>query len=195
MTSDRRGPKCAFKDWVNDWRSCVKVLEEDAGQRRASAATERPLSITAAWEGEDHDVMQVLLFDPSVDEGRKMARITSRDFDNKVALYSHRTRDTGLARAITNKGRPRYLVEQGRDALKWAAVAEGMPITHLITATREGAIGLGQLQRIMRSKRPQAEMKELAQKIRQRIFEAEQEIIAMQAELRVIDREIERLEK
>ena len=140
-------------------------------------------------------MLQVSLFDPSVDEGRKIARITSRDFDNKVALYSHRTRDTGLARAITNKGRPRYLIEQGRDALKWAAAVEGMPVVHLLAATREGAIGLGQLQRIMQRKNPLARLKELAEAMHQRIFEAEQEIAAMQAELRVIERDIGRREK
>ena len=44
-------------------------------------------------------------------------------------------------------------------------------------------------------KRPLGPMKELAQAMRQRIFAAEQDVIAMQAELRVVDREIEHLEK
>ena len=185
----------AFKDWVNDWRSCVKELEEEAEQSSTTTIMERALSIAAAWDETDYEILKVVLFDPSVDGGRKLARITSRDFDNKVALYSHRTRDTGLARVITNKGRPRYLIEQGRDALKWAAVVEGMPVAHLIATTREGASGLGQFQRIKLLKRPLGLMKDLAKTMRQRIFEAEQDVIAMQAELRVVDREIEHLEK
>ena len=184
-----------FKDWVNDWRSCVNDLEADGDKTRSGSAAEASLGITATWDGTNYEVMTVALFDPAVDEGRKLARVTSRDFDNKVALYSHRTRDTGLARVITNKGRPRYLIEQGGAALAWAAAVEGMSIAHLTAATREGAIGLGHLQRILPMKRPLGRLKGLAEALRQRIFEAEQEINALQSELRVVDREIERHEK
>ena len=58
-----------------------------------------------------------------------------------------------------------------------------------------GGFGLGQLQRIMQLKRPLGRSKDLAKTMRQRIFEAEQDVIAMQAELRVVDREIEHLER
>lgn len=182
-----------FKDWVNDWRYHVRRLEE-AAERQGQASDAR-IGITFEWRGREYEVMTVALFDPVFDEGRKLARITSRDFDNKVALYSHRTRDTGLARVVTNKGKPRYLIEQGEQAAEWATVVESMPATHLAAAVREGSLGLGKLQRILNSSRARDGLRQLAESARHRIFEAEQEIKALQLELSMIDHEVAKLEK
>ena len=187
-----------FKEWVSDWRSHAKMLDSEDGGRSHGAGGEHLLAITGTWREYEYEVLRVLQFNPAVDGGRKVSRIASRDFDNKVALYSHRTRDTGIARVITNKGRPAYIIEQGKQALEWAAVAEGMSIAHLSAATREGAIGLGHLPRILLMKPPQVRqvrLKELAEVMRRRIFDAEQDIAALRSELRAVEHEIEQHDK
>ena len=183
-----------FKEWVSDWRVGINGLDEHDGRVETGADTD-PIRIYAEWRGRPYEVLQVSLYDAALDGGRKMSRVSSRDFDNKVALYSHRTRDTGIARVILNKGRPRYLIEQGSEALEWAAAVEGMPISDMVTAAREGLSRLGRVRRVVRSPKAKKELAILEDVIRQRMFDAEQEIDALKSDLRMIEHERSRLAK
>ena len=108
-----------------------------------------------------------------------------------MALYSHRTRDTGLARVITNKGSPVYVLQRGTDALRWAAAVEGMSVDSMVVATRAGTAERGIARRARQQGRTTEELKEIADALSQRIFDAEQELGELEAELRAVRREFE----
>ena len=173
----------SFRTWVADWKTEAHSLE-DAGDKAS-------LSITASHAGADFVVLILTLYDAETDEGRKLARTTSKAFDNKVALYSHRTRDTGLARVITNKGSPVYVLQRGPDALRWAAAVEGMSVDSMVVATRAGAAERGIARRARQQGRTTEELKEMANALSLRIFDAQQELGELEAEFRAVSREIE----
>lgn len=191
--------RISFRHWVSDWRTHVKLLDIAAGAEAAAGSEEVAhkkgdhIAIVSRWGGVEYDVLSVTVFDPLLDGGRKLAQVTSRDFDNKVNLYSHRTRDTGLPRAITNKGRPRYLMEQGPDALRWGAAVEGMSVDALVMAAIEGCVGLGRLPRIRQAEKPLEALKALSVTIKERSIAVKREMAALEEELRALDWELEKL--
>ena len=173
----------SLREWVNDWRATADDISD--GEQRG---------ITMRHDGQDYEVLTVRAYEAEIDEGRKLARTVSRAFDNQVALYSRRTRDTGLARVITKRGEPSIVLEQGPEALKWAAAIEGMSVPVLIAATRDGALGRG-VAKSRRGRRSRDELEEIAEALSARKFDAEQEATDLQSELKAVEYEIEVLIK
>jgi hypothetical protein len=181
---NERAAMVSLRDWVNNWRDTEERLAE----------SER-VGIIMRHGGNDYEVLTVRAYDAEIDEGRKLARTVARAFDNQVALYSRRTRDSGLARVITKRGTPYYVLERGPGALEWAAAVEGMSIPLLVAATREGALGLGLSRNRRRLQRTREDLEEIVEALSARKFDAEQEADELQTELKAVEFELEVLIK
>jgi hypothetical protein len=115
--------------------------------------------------------------------------------DDKVALFTNRTRDLGIVRVIAVHGRPRYVLEPGADAVDWAADIEGVSPGELAQSIREGALGRRVARLAMRQERRSREVLEAkVQALRERVQDAEAEAAMLQAELRARERDLARYE-
>jgi hypothetical protein len=143
--------------------------------------------------GQNYEVLQISSFDPEVDGQRRVVRTPVRAFDNKVALFTRRTRDLGFVRAITVRGRPCYILEPGADAVDWAADVEEVSVGELIQSTREGALGR-RVARLARQRERQSRqiMEAQVQALRERAEDAEAEATLLRAELVKRERELAR---
>lgn len=163
-----------WTDWLRDWRQIAESVPE--GQYEP---------ITMRLGGRDYDVLRISAFDAEIDGDRRVIRTATRDFDNKVALYTRRTRDIGLVRVISVRGRPRYVLEPGADALEWAADVEGVSLRELTLSAREGALGRQVARMVRQSARRSPEVIDAElQALRERAEDAEAEAELLRAELR-----------
>ncbi|MER8817197.1 hypothetical protein NKJ36_25040 [Mesorhizobium sp. M0142] len=122
-----------------------------------------------------------------------MVRTSAREFDDKVALFSHLTRDIGLVRVITIRGRPRFVLEPGADVLDWAADVEGVSVRELAQAVREGSLGRRVARLVQRHERRSRQVVEAqVQALRERAEDAEAEAALLRAELSVRERDLAR---
>jgi len=113
--------------WLENWRLVAEEAEKTPSEYH---------SITMTHAGTAYEVLLLSIYDPDIDEAESLLT-TSRAFTNAVALYSRRTRDTGVGRIITNKGTPKYVLEQGREALLWGAAIEGVNLDRWMKAARQ----------------------------------------------------------
>jgi hypothetical protein len=169
-------------DWLKGWRTIADGLGEPG---RAP--------ITMAHGGRTYEVLIVSTYEPGMEEGYVVAKTASRDFDGKVALYSRRTRDTGLMRIITNKGTPRFVLRPGADAIEWASAVEGIPASRLISASRLGAVSRGIARRARQEKWDTERMDDAWISLEAQIIELEEEIEELRNESRALKRERDRL--
>ena len=93
--------------WIENWRRVAEAVPDGHYE-----------PITAERDGQQYQILQISGFDPEIDGERRAVRTGSREFDDKVALFTHLTRDMGLARvhlgprpttlgARTRRGLPR----------------------------------------------------------------------------------------
>ena len=142
-------------------------------------------------DGRDYEVLHISIFDPEIDGERRVVRTPVRVFDDKLALFTRRTRDIGLVRVIAVRGRPRYVLEPGADALDWAADVEGVSVRVLTQSAREGALGR-QVARLVRHRERQSReiVEAQVRALRERAEDAEAEAALLRAELRVRERDL-----
>jgi hypothetical protein len=174
-----------WQEWLRAWRQIADSVPEG-----------RYKEITMQHDDRDYDVLRISLYDPEVDGERRTVRTAVRDFDDKVALLSHRTRDLGIVRVIAVHGRPRYVLEPGADAVEWAADIEGVSQGELAQSIREGALGRRVARLATRQERRSREVLEAkVQALRERVLDAEAEASMLQAELRARERDLARYEE
>jgi hypothetical protein len=123
-------PTFAFKDFTADWRDVIESTPPD-----------RYGHVVAAAGGADFKILTVSHFDNDIDGDRALIETASRDFDDGSAYFTHITRDALIGRMITHRGRPRYVIEPGPDALDYMAAREGVSAKRLVRAAREGELG------------------------------------------------------
>ena len=169
-------------EWIRDWRSHAEALDEGVFEH-----------IVAERSSRRYVVLLVSVYDAAIDGDRRVVRTGAREFDDKVALLTHLTRDTGAVRVITMRGRPRFVLEPGGDALDWVADVEGVTVTELTRAVREGALGsrvakLGQ----RRARRSRARLEAEVLALRERVTDAETEAAMLTGELRSRERDLAR---
>ncbi|MER9638362.1 hypothetical protein [Mesorhizobium sp. M0228] len=120
----------SLASWIQNWR---EVAEEVPAGDYAPINVER--------DGVSYEILRISNFDPQIDGERRCVRTGAREFDDRVALFTHLTRDIGLVRVISLRGRPRWVLEPGADSLEWVADVEGVSVRELTLAAREGALG------------------------------------------------------
>lgn len=168
--------------WIQDWRRVAEAIPEGHYE-----------PITVEREGRDYDILHVSVFDPIIDGERRVVRTGAREFDDKVALFSHLTRDIGLVRVIAVRGRPRFVLEPGADVLDWTADVEGVSVGELAQAVREGALGRRVARLVLvRERRSREVLQAQVQALRERSEDAEAEVALLRAELRARERDLAR---
>lgn len=164
----------ALTTWLQDWRAIADGVRKGYYE-----------SITAEHAGRDYEVLQISGFDSEVDGPRRVVRTPARKFDDKVALFTRRTRDLGIVRVIIVRGQPKYVLEPGADALDWAADVEGVSKRELTDSVREGAVGRLVARAVKKRMRKSREAIEAqVQALRERAKDAEDEAATLWAELR-----------
>lgn len=156
-------------------------------------AADRRIRFTRALRRDHGGVRGARLRDPAaydaeIDGDRRAIRTGARAFDDKTALYTHLTRDTGVIRHITMRGQPRYVLESGSEAVEWAADVEGVSVRELAHAVRDGALGrevARMVRRGVRAAREMAEAQETA--LRQLVRLVEAEVRTLRAELGALE--------
>jgi hypothetical protein len=116
--------------WIQNWRRVAEAVPVG-----------RYEPITAERGDRQYEILQVSGFDLEIDGERRVIRTGAREFDDKVALFTHLTRDIGSVRVITVRGRSRWVLEPGADSLDWVADTERVSIRELAQAVREGTLG------------------------------------------------------
>jgi hypothetical protein len=171
-----------WTEWLREWRQIAETLREGYYEQ-----------ITMHHREKDYDVLRVSLYDADLDGERRVVRTPIREFDDKVALFTRRTRDIGLVRVIAVRGRPRYVLEPGADALEWAADIEGVSLRELTQSVREGALGRRVARLANRQERRSREIVEAqVQALRERVEDVEAEAAMLKAELHARERDLNR---
>ena len=163
----------SLADWLRDWR---RIAERVSPGHYDSITTER--------DGREYEILRISAYDAEIDGDRQAVRTGARAFDDKTALYTHLTRDTGVIRHITMRGQLRYVLEPGSDSVEWAADVEGVSVRELAHAVRDGVLGREVariVRRGVRASREMAEAQEMA--LRQRVRSAEAEVRTLRAQL------------
>ena len=170
-----------LSQWLRDWRSIADRLTEPGRE-----------AITMTHDDRTYEVLAVATYVPGIEEGHIMARTPSRDFDGKVALYSRRTRDTGLMRLITNKGAPRFVLRPGAEAMEWASAVEGIPAAKLVSASRMGGVSHGIARRARQEKWNSDQIMKAMKDIEAQFVELEEELEGLRSEGLALKRELNR---
>jgi hypothetical protein len=172
----------ALSRWIDDWRRVAAAVPDGHYE-----------PITVERDGRRYEILQVSYYDPEVDGERRVIRTGAREFDDKVALFTHLTRDIGVVRVISVRGRPRWVLEPGADSLDWVADTEGVSIGELAQAVREGALGRRVARLVQRRERRSRETLEAqVQALRERAEDAEAEAALRRAELGARQRDLAR---
>lgn len=120
----------SFVEWLKHWRTIADA---------ASATTFVPILCTV--DGTTYEVLRVSRFHSDYDQDTPHVETSIREFNDRTALLSRATRDLGIARVITSKHRPVFVVEPGADVLQWRSVTEGVNIGILVKVMRAGNLG------------------------------------------------------
>jgi len=174
-----------LSDWLRNWRQIAENVSDG-----------RYESITAERDGRSYEVLRISSFDTEIDGDRRAIRTGARDFDDKTALFTHLTRDTGVVRFISMRGRPRYVLEPGSECIEWAAEVEGVSERELALAVREGALGREVARLVRRGERQaRAIMAAQVEALRQQVGDAEAEAELLRVELRARERDLARSQR
>lgn len=145
-------------EWLKNWREIV-------GEMRSG----KYVSVTSVIDKRSYEVIRVSLYDETIDSSKKFVTTSASAFEDKTALYSHLTRDTGVIRVITTKGRNWFVVEPGADVLEWLTAVEGVSLPSLRRALRMGQLWRGIAKRAQKEKRlrrlAEAEVEELTARL------------------------------
>lgn len=172
----------SWTEWLQGWRGIADGVAEGHYE-----------TITVTMAGRDYDVLHVSAYDADIDSERRAIRTSAREFDDRVALYSRRTRDVGLVRLICVRGQPRYVLEPGADAVDWAAELEGVSVRDLTLSARDGALGRRVARLVRHSERRSRERNEAEmQALRERVEDLANEGESLKAELKRRETEFER---
>lgn len=172
-----------FRDWLADWRSIADAVP---------AGVYEPITITI--DGREFEILRISAYDREIDGERRVVTTPVRQFDDKVALFTRRTRDLGLVRVIAVRGRPTYVLEPGGDALDWAAEVEGISSRTLLESVREGAIGRRVARLANRRERRSREVAEAqVQALQERLEDTRAEVGSLELMLRAQERILSRL--
>jgi hypothetical protein len=166
--------------WLRDWRNIAENVPVGNYEE-----------ITVELDGTTYEIMRISAFDQEIDGDRRAVRTGARIFDDKTALYTHLTRDTGVVRFITMRGSPTYVLEPGADVIEWAAAVEGISVREMAAAVREGALGKKVARLVKRGQRHAREVL-VAQVtgLQQRAEDAEHEVAMLRLELRARERDL-----
>ncbi len=172
----------SMTEWLRKWRGIANALEEGIYE-----------SITVQRGDEIYEVLRVSIFDQEIDGGKHYVVTPSTDFEDQLAALSRRTRETGLTRVITAKGKPRFILEQGTDALEWMAAVEGVKLENLISATRNGSLWRSIARRVARGEKVKQRLLEAqVEELKEYAREAEYETQRLALELRSAEKELSR---
>lgn len=171
-----------LSQWIGNWRAIANAVPD--GQFE-------PISVEI--DGRAYEILKISSFDQDIDGGRGVVRTAARDFDDKVALFTHLTRDMGIVRIISVRGRPRWVLEPGADSFGWVAITEGVSVVELDRAIREGVLGR-RVARFARQKERWSRRLVEAQvrALRESLEDAEAEVGILQVELRSRERDLAR---
>ncbi len=168
--------------WLAKWRTVADDVEDGFY-----------VPITVELDGRSFEVLRVSKFDTEIDGPKNGIQTTSSAFEDRTALFSHITRDTGLIRVVTTKGRPWFILEPGEEVLEWLAAVEGVALATLVDATRAGALWRGIARAVkLEKKRRQLTEAQVAE-LKYHISEAEDEANQLRRELRLAEKELARL--
>lgn len=127
----------SWVDWAKPraWRKLAEEHTDKLGEEYVVIGHERD------DEDEPFELLRLSRYSAKFD-GDKLALHTSiRAFDSMPVEMSRRTRDLGVARFITDKGKPIFVLEPGADVLKWMAIRERVAERELINIARRGEVG------------------------------------------------------
>ena len=130
----------SFISWA-DWtkpRAWRKLAEQHTD---ASGETYVIIGQESEDGGEPFELLRLSRYSPKLDADKLVIRTPTRDFDEKPVEMSRRTRDLGITRFITNKGKPLFVLESGADVVIWMAIREGVSESELINIARRGEVG------------------------------------------------------
>jgi hypothetical protein len=172
----------SWTDWLRNWRRIADAVPNNHYD-----------AINVEIDGTQYEVLRISNYDADIDGDRRVITTGSRDFDDRVALFSRRTRDIGFVRVIEVRGRPRYVLEPGADALDWAAVVEGTTVRQLALSVQEGALGRRVGRLVTRRQRHAVDMlRAKIQALRERLEDAELQALSLRAELNARESDLRR---
>lgn len=175
----------AWADWLRNWRNIADGVPDGYYE-----------AITSTIDDRDYDVLHISGYDVEVDGDRRVVRTSARDFDDKVALFTRRTRDIGLIRLICVRGSPRFVLEPGADVLDWAAAVEGVSVRDLAQSVRDGTLGRRVARLVRNAERRSRERADAElQALRERVEDLEAEAETLTAELRRRERDLARRDR
>lgn len=130
-----------WTDWKKPriWRELAEEHTDSSG------STYVPIVHRSEEGGPSYELLRISRYSEEFDAERPAIRTSIRHFDLRPAELSRRTRDLGVARFITKKGKPVFVLESGADVFEWMAKREGVAESAFIEMAR-----LGELARIVR---------------------------------------------
>lgn len=169
----------------------IKAFNEDWREVAESVPADRYGNIVASAGGEDFKILRISHYDEDVDGGRKMVDTASRDFDDAQAYFSHVTRDAHLTRAITLRGKRKFVLEPGPQVIGFKAAREGVSVKTFIAAAREGILGRRIAEMAIREEKDARLLAEAkVQVLEARIQDLKEETAMLNIELRAARREL-----
>ena len=169
-------------EWLRDWRKITGQLKDG-----------KYVSINQIEGNDKYEVLRVSTFDTEIDGGKTYVSMPISTFEDQVAMYSRRTRETGLIRVVTAKGAPRFIVEPGGNALEWMAAVEGVKLESLVLAMRNGSLWRSIARRVTENdKRAKQLVEAQIAELKERLQDAEFEASRLRMELRSAEKELGR---
>jgi hypothetical protein len=168
-------------NWLTNWRRIADGLEDGVYE-----------PITAHHGGVNYEVLRLSKFDEEIDGLKNVVQTTSSAFEDKTALLSHLTRDTGLIRVVTKKGRAWFVLEPGEEVLEWIAAVEGVSLAKLLSSSRAGVLWRRMAKAVKLEKRRRRLSEAQGQELKKQIIEAENEAIRLRLELSDVEGELAR---
>lgn len=126
-----------WADWTKPraWRKLAEEHTDELGQKYVVIGQK------SDDENEPYELLQLSRYSAKYDSNKSVIHTPIREFDAKPVEMSRRTRDLGVARFITDKGKPIFVLEPGADVLKWTAIREGITEMELVNIARRGEVG------------------------------------------------------
>lgn len=127
----------SWADWTKPraWRNLAEQHTDKTGEEYVVIGHARE-------EGDDSfELLRLSRYSEKFDVDKMALRTSIRAFDETPVEMSRRTRDLGIVRFITNKGKPIFVLEPGADVLEWMAFREGVAESELLNIARRGELG------------------------------------------------------
>jgi hypothetical protein len=127
----------SWADWTKPraWRNLAEQHTDNAGAEYVVIGHARD-------DGDDpFELLRLSRYSEKFDIDKMALRTSIRAFDETPVEMSRRTRDLGIARFITNNGKPIFVLEPGADVLEWMAAREEVSERELLNIARRGELG------------------------------------------------------